>query len=233
MEYLYPKFRYAAKGIKNILVAEIVFLVASILSLGISVYAILTTLGSSSDSQPENLTEFIDSVSAEPDNPIQWGIIILTVIALVMMITGYLMKIVGVRKAILDERIFIVPFITIFAGIFLAVLSEALPDDWRLSTVSNVLSRLINDFITFMIIIGCQRLLYNMGESRLAKLGTVNLVLLIIVAVLIVVSYLPFWDDVNIYSLILKGTPYVLSGAQYVIYFIYLVKTKKTLNYEY
>ncbi|MBQ6152613.1 MAG: hypothetical protein IJJ15_02570 [Ruminococcus sp.] len=220
------RFLYAAKGVKKIFSAEILSLIAKLA--GGVVMALVIILG----------------ISANTENYESAGVTLIVmaicaIAALVLMIVGGIMNIVGYIQAAVDEPGFSRAVVcTIFSIIFYALGTLFQGLDGALSWVSSgslVVSQILRLMVTIFAIGGLMNLSEKYNREDMVNKGrNILRVLCAIYAVSCVAIIMKemFVDDATnmILVTILAISVVVLILIEYILYLSYLSKVKKVLN---
>lgn len=218
------KFPHAAKGVKKLFTAEVLYLISVIL-IGVGTIFALTSGGNVSGATAMLLATSV-SIGG-----------ILAIIALVM-------QIIGVIQAAKDEASFRgVIYVTLFSiavSIVASIFAAIFRTNTFLTSISNVVSAVVSVITTVLIILGISNLMSQLGKEDLAAKGTKILRIVVWLAVLSVIMrfigiFLP--KDINdarplakVIILCLSILAVVLEIVEYVLYISLLSKASKALN---
>lgn len=216
------KFPHAAKGIKKLFTAEVLYLISVILiGLG-TVFALF------SDPSAGLGVFLLASISIGG---------ILTIVALVM-------QIIGVIQAAKDEDSFRgVIYVTLFSiavSFVASLLASIFRDNSILPSISNLVSSVVSVISTVLIILGVCNLMNQLGEQELVAKGGKVLRIVVWLAVLSLLMrfiniFLP--NNINdakplakVIVLCLCILAFILEIVEYVLYISLLGKASKALN---
>lgn len=216
------KFPNAAKGIKKLFTAEVLYLISVIL-IGIgTIFALV------SQSKEGFSAVILSSVAVG-------GII--AIVALVL-------QIVGVIQASKDEASFKgVIYVTLFSiavSVVVSLLSALFRDNAILPSISNLVSSIVSVISTVLIILGICNLMNQIGKQDLVVKGGKVLRIVVWLAILSLIMrfiniFLPRnFDDAKplakVIVLCLCFLAVILEIAEYVLYISLLSKASKELN---
>ncbi len=216
------KFPNAAKGIKKLFTAEVLYLISVIL-IGIgTIFALV------SQSKEGFSAVILSSVAVG-------GIIV--IVALVL-------QIVGVIQASKDEASFKgVIYVTLFGiavSVVASLLSALFRDNAILPSISNLVSSIVSVISTVLIILGICNLMNQIGKQDLVVKGGKVLRIIVWLAILSLIMrfiniFLPSnFDDAKplakVIVLCLCILAVILEIAEYVLYISLLSKASKELN---
>ena len=212
-------FKNAYSGIRKIYISEVMMLIASIITI---VSAVLTLI----------------TVGPSTEKDIKLIILGIFVFAYaIVALVAFILNIVGLAKARLDERSFNTAFILTFVGIAVSIVSGVFAQDTVLANSFNTAVELIWLLVTCFIIIGIVNLANKLSNSAVANKGNNLLRLILCVQILaIIIRILSIiFTALNI-SMVLPAIFAIIAGVLTIVYhFIYislLSKAKTMLEQE-
>lgn len=220
------KFPHAAKGVKKIFTAQILSLIAS-LSSGI-ITVLLITLGVSANAE-NDLGASISLI----------GMMVVGAAALVLLIVGGILNIVGYIQAAIDESGFRKAIIcTVFSIIFGTAyyFLQPMSGFWGwLGAGCSAASQIAQMLVTLFAISGLMNLSAQCDRPDMVHKGT-NILKVItamyILSLLVIIMTRLFWqnDFNNAIATVLSIVIVVLSLIEYILYLSYLGKCSKMLK---
>lgn len=223
------RFPNAAKGISKLFTAEI---------LGLFGLAFLGVSGVLYYANPE-IRKFLEDTKADKVPMAGTICAVFAAIALVIMIIGAIIKIVGVIQAAKDEGAFkAVIYVTILAIVVSVIISIlAGSNKSALSTgFSNTIQNILSLVTTFLVIGGISNLADQLGDEEMIARGASiirkifwMLVLAVLANIIAAFTHKPdgVMATVAVVLAIIAG---ILSFIAYVLYVIFLAKAKKMLQ---
>lgn len=217
------KFPNAAKGLKKIFNAEILYLF-SIVFLGIGMtIALIVSEDESQLSDALGITMLIGLIAGA-----------------VMMAIALILKIVGVIQTAKDERSFKgVIYLTVF-GLVITITAAAFFNNSVLNSISNTVSSVVSIITSVLIIFGICNMANQLGRQDIVQKGGKIFRIMIWLAILsIIMRFISIFlpkniDDASnlakVIVLCLSVMSILLSVVQYVLYISFLSKAKNMLN---
>ena len=166
--------------------------------------------------------------------------IIFSLASLVLFIIGYIMMLVGMKRAGRDENRFNQAFIVAIAVLVLSVVSSIFTSagvgGGIPSAIMDFVKKIGDVVIAILIINGIQNLAAQIGDNQIIKKGTTLLVILAIVngiaALISLVTAFIGGTFVNTAAAVLALISGILSVIYYILFIIYLGKSKKMLELD-
>ena len=214
------RFPNAAKGVKKIFTAEILALIAAIVSVIAIIMAVVTLAGAEADSDAVTLGAGL-------------GMAVFIIGASVLFIIAFIMQIVGVSNASLDEDSFKTAMICLLIGIGASIVGGIFSSNATVQSITQLVTRLMGLFVTIFIISGIIKLADKLNDgvvstkgSNLLKLITVIYALALIadLIVLILGGY-----TASVVAGVIAIVAMILDIVKYIMYLSYLAKAKKML----
>lgn len=215
------KYPNAHDGVKKIFVAEILSLIGSFLSAIVLGFSLLGIIAIEENSDTGAVAAF-------------GGIALFGLAAAVILIIAFIMQIIGVNRAAIDEPAFKTALYLIIAGIVISLLSSFFGNNATVQAIFSIISDVIQLAITIFIIQGIRNLAVKLNNPDMDAKG--NNIFKIICAVYILIFI------ARIITLIFNGTASktiagvftiiaaVLTILQYVFYLLYLRKARFMLE---
>lgn len=217
------QFPNAYKGIKKIFTAEIIILVGQLLL--VPMYLMLL-LGVSSDE--------LTSILEEKAPSYLWVLLILIAGALISMVVGHIITIIGVVNATKDDNAFKISLAGIVVALAASVASIFLSGNSMLSAICSTTSEIASIVVTFFIIQGIRHIAIKLEDDIIEMKGvTIFKIYFIIVLIAASTHFVSkafnneFGYLVNIILIIIGA---ILTVVQYILYISYLKKARKMLE---
>lgn len=220
------KFPHAAKGVKKIYSAQILSLIATVFTGIVSVFAVFA----------------LAAITAENDTAtfISGGAtMVLGLAAVVLMVVGGIINIVGYIQAAMDEQGFKRAIVCTIIGIVLAVVSSFFTNltgflGW-LGTALYALSQIFNLLVVFFSISGLMNLSAKCHREDMVVKGTNILKVIEAIYILYILALIitrVFRENAfnTTLAVILTVAAIILSVVQYFLYLSYLGKASKMLK---
>lgn len=218
-------FPNAAKGVKRIFTAEILKLFAYIcLIIGVITTAILYL----SDGN-----ETFNSAAA-----VSLGALVVSVIMaityVVLMVTSFIMNLVGYINARNDNENFKTALVFLSVGIVFSVVQVFLVNK-GIGSIMYSLSTLSETLATIFVIAGVMQIAFQLGREDISKKGATVLKLIIAVeCITFVLSFFStfFRSEANSFSstsVLLLGASILINFIKYILYLLFLSKSKRML----
>ena len=218
------QFPNAAKGIKRIYTAEILKLIGYICLFLAAVVAIVS-LATTAD----------DTTSGSAESLSMGGLVGAVVLALVvgvLMITAFIMNLVGYINARNDNENFKTALVFLIVGIAFSVISVFILNN-GLGSILYSLSTLSETLATIFAITGTMQLATQLGRADISHKGSTVLKLIIVAeCISFVVSFISTFfrgDTTSIISFVLFLGSLLLSFIRYILFLSFLSKSKKML----
>ena len=189
------KFTNAFEGIKKIFIAEILALIASVC---LTITLAFTALGYVS-AKTLSTTGAVASLG---------GMAFFGIISAVIAIIAFVLKIMGVNKASMDEPAFKIVLYLIIGGIAVSILGGFIPNN-TVKSIFSVISDVVSLAITIYIIQGIKNLAAKLNNNEMITKGdTIYKIIIAIYAIIILA---------RIITLIFNGT------ASYVVALVFII----------
>jgi len=222
------RFPNAQAGVKKIFSAEILALIASFCSMMMVVFLYFMTKTVDADG---NITSGGAAVAS------LGGTAVFGMAATVLAVISFIFKIIGVKKASIDEDGFKTAFYLILGGIAVALVKGVVSSFTDNNTVSNIFS-IINDVITLAITIFIIQSIINLAiklnDDDMVKRGNNLFKIIIAMYVLIIIANIVILITGSTAGVAIAGVFGLISGilsiVQYILYLAYLNKAKKMLE---
>ena len=217
------KFRYAAKGVKKIFIAEIIELIACFFLIAASILPFIHALNGKSFNDLSDLNEA---------NKIM--VVVGALVGSGMIFVAYIINLIGIINAGKDEGF----FKTALAFVILAAASNIIAacfesgSDWN--TICSGIAKAADLGVTICVIEGIVSLSKKLGNTELAARGkTIEKIIVVIyvlaIAGVISVTFIGTNEATAVIGLILLAGSFILSVVQYILYIGYLSKAKNML----
>ena len=211
------KYPNASKGLKRILTAEFIALIASIIAVIVSVFALPSV----------NITELnINSISI--------NVIVMLIGVSVLYIIAYIMGIFGIMRASKDEPAFKVSLYALIASIILAVLSSFFYGNETVEEILSIFTDVAQFFLVHYIIHGIMHLSEHLGRHDVSKKGKIifrviyiGIIFEVIVRVIEIIYGKKNGEEL---AMPFEVVANIMKTAEYVLFLIYIVKGKKLLK---
>lgn len=210
------KFSNAYRGIKKIYVAEILGIIAAVVSAIAGVFAAMT-VGTASVGLPLS-TLAVGSLT-----------VILGAGAGVLTIIAFFINIVGVNSAAKDEEKFQTALYCIIIGLVASVIGTLFFYSSVVGSITDLIQEITKLGATVFIISGIMTLADRLNNGAVSAMGTRILKMIFAVYCLILIA-----DVIILFAPVLAGTltivASVLNIVQYIMYLIYLSRAKQMLS---
>ncbi len=213
-------FPNAVKGVKTLHIAAYIGLIMSVISLIAPTFSMLYMAVSS---QPSN------------ENGIVGFILVMLVYSIVLgTVAYYVISLIGVNLASKDESSFKVAFYAIIFGIIITIIGGVFSSNEAIKGLTDILYNITNIISAIYIIQGVVFLSKALGNHKMKEQGNHIIRIISVIYVFQIftsVSMVIFGDlTQSIVSAILTEVVGILSIAEYVLFLMYLSKTKKMLS---
>lgn len=168
-------------------------------------------------------------------------VVIFTLASFVLTIVGYIFRVIGLHKAGKDHPNFTIAFaVQIFVLIITAVgivLTLANVGNGIADNITNSFSSIAEIMVVVFVMTGCLSLVSDLGENAVFNKGYTTMIIICIVygisAILILIPlFFGASVAVGVIELILALASGVLSIIGYIMFLVFLAKTKKALTEE-
>ncbi|MBR0087191.1 MAG: hypothetical protein IJL98_05575 [Lachnospiraceae bacterium] len=214
------KFPNAYEGVKKIYTAEILGLIGTALALLALFFGLI----------------FVTAADTKADTAAfasLGGFAIFALAGSILGIIAFIMNIVGINRAKLDEDEFTKALMYVILGILASVISAVFSKNVIINGIADTFSKVCDLLATVFIIYGIISLSNRLNNPQMAEFGRKNLVLIVAVTLLsvildIVSTIFQGKGMQNVYAVlgILAG---IASIVQYIIYLTLLSRAKKML----
>lgn len=219
------KFPNAQNGVKKIFTAEILGLIAAVITLIAAFMGIATVAASSAANSSD--AALVSTVAAGA------GTVIFFAAAAIIGLIAFILNLIGIIGASKDEAAFKIALYATIAGIVLSVLSGFFTSNPTVTNIIKVLTTVAQLCFTVYVIQGIRNLAVKLGDSAMDEKGNnifkVILVVLLLqlLASIIVTIFGGQFASVIAAVIFLIGV--VLDIVQYILYISFLSKAKKML----
>lgn len=214
------KFPSAFDGVKKIYTAEILSLIVSVLVGLAAILGLAGAVAAEAGSDGGALASF-------------GGLAVFGLAASVLGIISFIMKLVGINRAKLDEGEFQKAFLYVILGIVLSFVSGFFNEKPLIASIVDVVSSVLRLLVTLYIISGIINLANRLNDRGMAESGRTTLKLYLCAAVLAIivdlVSTITLGKGLQEIYNILGIVAAVLSIVSYIFYLRYLSKAKYML----
>ena len=217
------KFPNAAKGVKKLFSAEILYLLSVILIGVVSV-----------------ITEIINNKMTNVTNAVAVLILVGFIAGGVLAVIAFILQIVGLVQASRDERAFKgVILLTVF-GIIVSVIGAFFSKDSFINSLSTTINSVVSVISIILIILGIGNMSLRLERQDMIERGGRIIRIIVWLAIISIIMnlisiFLPqniddASDLAKVIILSLTVIALMLNIAEYVLYLSFLSKTKKMLN---
>ena len=214
------KFPNAAKGVKRIFTAEILKLVASVVSI-IGVAMMIITLAAA-ESKAEGAT-----IAAGT------GTVILLAVAAVLALIGGIMALIGIINASKDEGSFKIALVAIIISLCAAIVGGIFSQNSTIQSICQIVQNLMSIFVTVFVIQGVSNLAEKVGNDNVAAQGKTLLSIIVAVYALSLIANIIVLIFGGMFVSVTAGViaviALVLNVIGYIVYLSLLSKGKKML----
>lgn len=214
------KFPNAAKGVKRIFTAEILKLVAAVVSI-IGVALMIITLAAA-ESKAEGAT-----IAAGT------GTVILLAVAAVLALIGGIMALIGIINASKDEGSFKVALFAIIISLCAAIVGGIFSQNSTIQSICQIVQNLMSIFVTVFVIQGVSNLAEKVGNDNVAAQGKTLLTIIVAIYALSLIANIIVLIFGGMFVSVTAGViaviALVLNVIGYIVYLSLLSKGKKML----
>ena len=216
------KFENAYSGVKKIHAALILSMIATLV-VGIASFFGAMAIGATGDALVNG------SEDGAKGALIGAGLAgIFLIIGAVIALIAYIIKIVGIGKAMKDEAAFKTAFIFIFVGLAASILSAAFSGNAKVTQISNEVQSLCDLAVLYYIITGIGNLADKLNNAAVkAKGKTVLKLIVCFYAIAIIAGIVGIFAETVAY--IIAAVSSVLIVIALILYIAYLAQAKKML----
>ncbi len=205
------KFPNAYAGVKKIFTAEILSLIASVC---LTITLAFTYLGVVS-AQENSTTGAVASVG---------GIALFGIAAAVIAVVAFIIKIIGINKASLDEPSFKIALYLVIAGIAVSVISGFFQNNSTVQTIFSAVSDIIDLAISIFIIQGIRNLSVALNNEEMDNRGSTLFKIIIIVYALVIIARIISLIFSSNAGRITAGVIAIIAGILDIIQYILFLK---------
>ena len=214
------KFPNAAKGVKRIFTAEILKLVAAVVSI-IGVAMMIITLAAA-ESKAEGAT-----IAAGT------GTVILLAVAAVLALIGGIMALIGIINASKDEGSFKIALVAIIISLCAAIVGGIFSQNSTIQSICQIVQNLMSIFVTVFVIQGVSNLAEKVGNDNVAAQGKTLLTIIVAIYALSLIANIIVLIFGGMFVSVTAGViaviALVLNVIGYIVYLSLLSKGKKML----
>lgn len=229
------KFPNAYAGVKKIFTAEILRIIAIVLSVGALIAAIpvlVSVVAAAGTEVLNDPSELADALRANALT-VASGIAIvlaLAVAAIILFLIAFILRIVGIANSMKDEPAFKISLTFLFLHIVCVIAAQFLLSNGNSSIYSliNTLGNFSELMVTIFIIQGIRSLADRLNNGKVSDLGTRILITLTVIYALIIIANLVAIFASNIAAIVVVIAA-IVNLVIYIIFLTYLAKAKKML----
>ena len=204
------KFQNAATGVKRIFTAEILKLIAAIVTVVGIVMTIVTVAAANANSQGGTIAA-----------------------ASVLALIGGIMALVGIINASKDEGAFKTALILIIISLIAAVVAGIFYQNATVQSICQIVQNLMSIFVTVFVIKGITNLAVKIGNDEVAKQGKSLLTIIVVFYALSLIANILVLVFGGMFASVLGGVlavvALVLNIIAYIVYLSLLSKGKNML----
>lgn len=214
------KFQNAATGVKRIFTAEILKLIAAIVTVVGIVMTIVTVAAANANSQGGTIAAGV-------------GTVLLIAAASVLALIGGIMALVGIINASKDEGAFKTALILIIISLIAAVVAGIFYQNATVQSICQIVQNLMSIFVTVFVIRGITNLAVKIGNDEVAKQGKSLLTIIVVFYALSLIANILVLVFGGMFASVLGGVlavvALVLNIIAYIVYLSLLSKGKNML----
>lgn len=214
------KFPNAAKGVKRIFTAEILKLIAAVLSIIGIVMMLVTLAAAKANSEGGTIAAGVGTVA-------------LLSAAAVISLIGAIMALVGIINASKDESAFKAALITIIVSLCAAVIAGIFSTNSTVQSICQIIQNLMAIFVTVFVIKGVTNLAIKVGDENVAQQGKSLLTIIVAIYALSLVANILVLLFGGMFASVTGGIlaviALVLNVIGYIVYLSLLSKGKNML----
>lgn len=214
------KFQNAATGVKRIFTAEILKLIAAIVTVIGIVMTIVTVAAANANSQGGTIAAGV-------------GTVLLIAAASILALIGGIMALVGIINASKDEGAFKTALILIIISLIAAVVGGIFYQNTTVQSICQIVQNLMSIFVTVFVIRGITNLAVKIGNDEVAKQGKSLLTIIVVFYALSLIANILVLVFGGMFASVLGGVlavvALVLNIIAYIVYLSLLSKGKNML----
>ena len=214
------QFPNAAKGVKRIFTAEILKLIAAIVTVIGIVMTIVTVAAANANSQGGTIAAGV-------------GTVLLIAAASILALIGGIMALVGIINASKDEGAFKTALILIIISLIAAVVGGIFYRNATVQSICQIVQNLMSIFVTVFVIRGITNLAVKIGNDEVAKQGKSLLTIIVVFYALSLIANILVLVFGGMFASVLGGVlavvALVLNIIAYIVYLSLLNKGKNML----
>ncbi len=214
------KFPNAAKGVKKIFTAEILSLIAALLSIVGIAMMIITRAAEESHAENATVVAGLGTIA------------LLAAAAIIILIAG-IMSLVGIINASKDDGAFKAALIAILIGVCASIVSGIFSQNSTVQSICQIVQNLMNIFSTVFVIQGISNLAVKVGNTQVASQAKTILAIIVVIYVLSLIASILVvvfgGQFASVTAGIIAVVALVLDVIAYIVYLSLLSKAKKIL----
>ena len=214
------KFQNAATGVKRIFTAEILKLIAAIVTVVGIVMTIVTVAAANANSQGGTIAAGV-------------GTVLLIAAASILALIGGIMALVGIINASKDEGAFKTALILIIISLIAAVVGGIFYKNATVQSICQIVQNLMSIFVTVFVIKGITNLAVKIGNDEVAQQGKSLLTIIVVFYALSLIANILVLVFGGMFASVLGGVlavvALVLNIIAYIVYLSLLSKGKNML----
>ena len=214
------KFQNAATGVKRIFTAEILKLIAAIVTVVGIVMTIVTVAAANANSQGGTIAAGV-------------GTVLLIAAASILALIGGIMALVGIINASKDEGAFKTALILVIISLIAAVVGGIFYQNATVQSICQIVQNLMSIFVTVFVIKGITNLAVKIGNDEVAKQGKSLLTIIVVFYALSLIANILVLVFGGMFASVLGGVlavvALVLNIIAYIVYLSLLSKGKNML----
>lgn len=214
------KFPNAAKGVKKIFTAEILSLIAALLSIFGIAMIIITRAAEESHAENATVVAGLGTIA------------LLAAAAIIILIAG-IMSLIGIINASKDDGAFKAALIAILIGVCAAIVSGIFSQNSTVQSICQIVQNLMNIFSTVFVIQGISNLAVKVGNTQVASQAKTILAIIVVIYVLSLIASILVvvfgGQFASVTAGIIAVVALVLDVIAYIVYLSLLSKAKKIL----
>ena len=214
------KFQNAATGVKRIFTAEILKLIAALVTVIGIVMTIVTVAAANANSQGGTIAAGV-------------GTVLLIAAASILALIGGIMALVGIINASKDEGAFKTALILIIISLIAAVVGCIFYQNATVQSICQIVQNLMSIFVTVFVIRGITNLAVKIGNDEVAQQGKSLLTIIVVFYALSLIANILVLVFGGMFASVLGGVlavvALVLNIIAYIVYLSLLSKGKNML----
>ena len=214
------QFPNAAKGVKRIFTAEILKLIAAVVSIIGILMMIITVAAAKVDSESGTIAAGV-------------GTAVLLSGAAILALIGAILALVGIINASKDEGAFKTALILVIISLIAAVVGGIFSGNTTVYSICQIVQNLMSIFVTVFVIRGITNLAVKIGNDEVAKQGKSLLTIIVVFYALSLIANILVLVFGGMFASVLGGVlavvALVLNIIAYIVYLSLLNKGKNML----